>query len=95
MLPTDVCGWHIGRANAFRLKGHGMKFQHNIRAVSGAPLSTVVVDLKRHFRTSMNEWMNEWEGLNVAVLIFITYFVLVDIADIPPKIVARDFVKMD
>lgn len=35
------------------------------------------------------------EGMNVDGLISIAYFVLVDIADMLPKIVPLDFVKID
>ena len=36
-----------------------VKHWHSIHAVSGAPQSTVVVDLKRRYRNSLNEWINE------------------------------------
>jgi len=57
-----------------------MKFRHSIRAVSGVPL---VVDLKRRFRNSLNEGMNEYDdddndnkGFNKTVST--SYFLLQD-----------------
>src|SRR6218665_3613978 len=41
---THSCLWRFG-----------VKFRHRIRAVSGANLSRLVVDLKRCYRNSLNE----------------------------------------
>ena len=47
---------HVGSFSCSCLWRFGVKLRHSIRAVSGAPLSSTV--LNRRYRNWLNEWMN-------------------------------------